>query len=57
MSGDVRCWVGRQPGGQVMGGMVGFGLDGRNNLSGNVRKYCGRPGKKQMKNSSRKAMV
>ena len=37
--------------------MVGFGLDERNGLTGNLSKYCGRPGKKQMNNSNRRAMV
>lgn len=57
MFGDVRCWVGRQPGGHLMGSMVGLGFGERKDLSGSLRRYCGRPGKKQMKNRRRKAIV
>ena len=37
--------------------MIGLGVEGRNGLNGSLSRYCGRPGKKQMKKSSRKATV
>jgi hypothetical protein len=57
MSADLGYWIGRQPGGQVILSRIGFEAEGRNGLKGNLSRYCGRPGKKQMKKSSRKATV
>ena len=36
---------------------IGFEAEGRNGLNGNLSRYCGKPGKKQMKKSSKKATV
>lgn len=49
--------VDTQPKGQVMASRIGLGLEDEKGRSGNLSRYCGRPGKKQIKKRTRKVIV